>query len=319
MLGGAGLLYGADRLQRGLLDRRAQAGADERLEAYRGILANPDLGVAGAGNLAGLLGSTDPSAVQQGQQLIQDYYAQRALGSRPITPAEQARLEQSQAQFDEQMRQQQQLAAINQRRLAAQAQVKQQGQLAEQQIDNMSALRGQYLQNPAIRDARDAQVNYQQMVDNLAAGNPLAAQVSVVNLARIIDPGSVVRGEEVARYEGKNSFLLNLQVKADRLRGEGFPAEIRAQMRAVARSGVGNRLAGAQQIRSQFAAIAQANGWPAEQITVGDAIDWRQADEVIRELNAPVPPPRELPPDAVPVEQRPAPGILSRMITPGGR
>ena len=265
--------------------QQAQAGQDQ-LEAYRGFLANPDLTPAGAGNLAGLLGSKDPNARASGQSLIDAYLGQRS-------PQGRANLASTQAGTAQQVQATEHAGIMGplQERLAR-------AQIATSEATGRAAgvnadaallaaknslagqLRDDFTDNSQVADFSDTWQSVKQLRASLQNRSAVGAQGAIIKLARIYDPNGVVREGEAAVYRGSMGALNALQNAISAAKGEGFNPQTEADITNLVDDLLESILPGVEAIVDQFTGAALRNGLNPQDVIVRpidqqDFADWQ--------------------------------------------
>lgn len=281
-------------------EKRAQAEADfarrqeaqtgqENLRSYRGILADPSIGVAGAGNLAQLLGSASPEARQMGQSLIARHLAARA----PLTAQEQADTRRSEALagiaeaqlgFEptrQGIEQAKGLAYIN-RMDAQRAKAASDTSLAmlRMGLENEDGLRKEFNADPIVNKTAQAIVSLDQMDRALALNNFQALQAAIVAIVQVQEPGLAVRNDDRIAYQGNNSLASQIVASFNKMvSGEDVPPEVPARMRALALQLAAPLAASYSRIEGEYRDIAAATpGARPQAVTIGSGVDpqWLQ-------------------------------------------
>lgn len=78
----------------------------------------------------------------------------------------------------------------------------------------------------ALAETSDALLAYSQLKNVLASKDPIAAQAAVIKIAKLLDPGSVVRTEEGEAIKGGTGLALALQNSLNIAIGEGMTDEM---------------------------------------------------------------------------------------------
>lgn len=172
---------------------------------------------------------------------------------------------------------QSQASAANSRAQAAAAGQANTAQLAGQLRDDFSG-------NPLVSDWQDSWQSVKQLRASLRSGSAVGAQGAIIKLARIYDPGGVVREAEGDVYRGSMGALNALQNSLSAAKGKGFNPQTIQDIENLTDDLLKSTLPGVEAIVDQFTGTAIRNGVnPQDVIVMGvDQEDFRQWQERLK-------------------------------------
>ena len=135
-----------------------------------------------------------------------------------------------------------------------------------------------------IRDARDGftkamepvgevLVAFQQTDNLLATGESLGAQLAIVKMAKLSDPGSTVRIEEGKMVSDGVGLSQTIANEFNKMAGQGFTETAVIQFRNAMRDLAGPRALSGQNTMLSYLDFAKRNGIDVRDIFVGSGID----------------------------------------------
>jgi hypothetical protein len=226
-----------------------QFGSPEMSQALHTLIkTNPQVGLGMLGNYMGL---ADQSRARK--QAEQSPYAQAQLEGQQLSNEQARTLGPLQI---EALR-----ANIDQSRAATMASQQTGVAGVNTAYSNVAGkLRQDFTASQPVADFVDTWQSAQQLRASLEADSAVGAQGAIIKLARIYDPGGVVREGEAQVYRGSFGALQALQNTVKAAKGKGFDVQTRQDIQALADDVLMSSLPAVQQIQDQYAGMSIRQG-----------------------------------------------------------
>jgi hypothetical protein len=121
-------------------------------------------------------------------------------------------------------------------------------------------LRDDFIKHPQVSDFADTWSSAQQLRASIKSGSAVGAQGAIIKLARIYDPGGVVREGEASVYRGSFGALQAMQNSIKAAKGKGFSPETARDIENLVDDLLQSTLPGLETITDQFTGMAVRNG-----------------------------------------------------------
>lgn len=131
------------------------------------------------------------------------------------------------------------------------------------------ALRDDFMNNQTVTDFNDMVGSHAQLMAALDTGSALGAQAAVIKMAKILDPGSVVRTEEGVAVRSSIGIIDQMWNAVKQAQGEGFNAETDAQFRQLGDMLLASQMQGYQRLVDQFIGATLRNGANPDNVIFG--------------------------------------------------
>lgn len=168
----------------------------------------------------------------------------------------------------------------------------------------------------SIAETSEIVLGTQQLTQLLDQDTALASLGAVIKLAKLLDPGSVVREGEVTTVAGGSGLAATLINEWEKMKGAGFGENSVQQFRGVVQALAGPQAVRGQSIISDFTDLANRAGIPISAALAGSGID----PSVLNALAQGTLPGRSIPfsslPEIGPIEQTPSSGPIQRFPAP---
>jgi len=157
----------------------------------------------------------------------------------------------------------------------------------KQAREKESSLRKEFNALPNVKDARTAATSFRK-VQNIVEGAPTAiGDVGLVfAIAKVLDPGSVVREGEFATIESSQALMDRIGLQVNRVKkGERLTPAQRTQMLSLAESQMLAYAAAVEQERRRYIPIAMSQGLEVSRVLLNPLEGIVQAPELYERYN----------------------------------
>lgn len=170
------------------------------------------------------------------------------------------------------------------------AQQKEKAQKAAEMANNEKDLRKEYNAHPIVRDFPTVNQNYNQVISSAKKETPTGVDDNklVISFIKMLDPGSVVRGEEITNVTRSSGLMDQALSFMNRIKGGGtLDANVRKQILDAATDAYNDILKEKKDIDSWYFSIAQKKGFDLSNALPKDAINNVQMESTQTAQNQP--------------------------------